>query len=228
MTPDDLLHDLAMECYVPEQPGARHLLGRVRALVVLDGVEWPAAEIRQVLDTMPGSVFVIAARRTDSVSLVKSLPLAGLSRADALDLWENELGVPLSAAEKQRAERIFDSCDGNPGTLTQFAAALRTAGVQGSVSDVADPDAYAMIVARALAKLGEPAVTTLQELLVFPDASWGAALLATAGIARDLKVQRALNLDGGSSSGFWFAGADGVFTIREQKRVRDYLGVQAK
>ena len=51
------------------------------------------------------------------------------------------------------------------------------------------------------------------------------ALLATPGIAGDFKTQRALNLDGGSSSGFWFAGADGVFTIREQKRVRDYLGI---
>ncbi|MGW5740780.1 hypothetical protein [Amycolatopsis sp. NPDC003861] len=184
MTPDDVLRDLALECYDGEQAASRRLLGRVRALVVLDGVEWPAAEIRQLLDAMPGSVFVIATRRTDSARLVKSLPLAGLSRADAVDLWQNELGAPLSAAEKQQAERIFDSCDGNPGTLTQFAAALRTAGVQGIVTDVADPDAYAMIVCRVLAKLGEPAVTTLQELLVFPDASWGAGLLATAGLRK--------------------------------------------
>lgn len=51
------------------------------------------------------------------------------------------------------------------------------------------------------------------------------AVLATPGVAGDFKLQRALNLDGGSSSGFWFAGENGVFTVREQKRVRDYLGV---
>ena len=34
-------------------------------------------------------------------------------------------------------------------------------------------------------------------------------ILATPGIVPDLKVQRALNLDGGSSSAFWFAGENG-------------------
>jgi uncharacterized protein YigE (DUF2233 family) len=43
-----------------------------------------------------------------------------------------------------------------------------------------------------------------------------------------IKMQSALNLDGGSSSGFWFAAENGVFSIREQKTVRDYLGIAAK
>ncbi|MEV6824438.1 ATP-binding protein [Amycolatopsis sp. NPDC051102] len=183
-TPDDVLHDLALECYDAEPAAARRLLGRVRALVVLDGVEWPAGELRQLLDAMPGSVFVIASRRTDYAPVIKTLPLAGLTLADGLELWENELGTPLSAAEKRRAWRIHDTFDGNPGRLAQFAAALRTAGVQGIAPDVADPDAYAMIVDRALAKLGEPAVTTLKELLVFPDASWGRDLLAAGGLRK--------------------------------------------
>jgi hypothetical protein len=51
--------------------------------------------------------------------------------------------------------------------------------------------------------------------------------ILTAG--RDTKVQRALNLDGGSSSAFWFKRKDGsVFSIREQKSVRDFLGVAPK
>ena len=53
-----------------------------------------------------------------------------------------------------------------------------------------------------------------------------AAILATRGVAGDLQIARALNLDGGSSSGFWFAGEKGApFSIREQKTVRDYLAV---
>jgi exopolysaccharide biosynthesis protein len=51
-----------------------------------------------------------------------------------------------------------------------------------------------------------------------------AALLATP----ELKIQRAMNLDGGSSSAFWFAGENGVTSIREQKSVRDFLAVVAK
>jgi len=55
-----------------------------------------------------------------------------------------------------------------------------------------------------------------------------AKILATAGITPDLKVQRALNLDGGSSSAFWFAGEREPFSISEQKTVRNFLGVAPK
>jgi exopolysaccharide biosynthesis protein len=52
-----------------------------------------------------------------------------------------------------------------------------------------------------------------------------ARLLATPGVAGDLKIQRALNLDGGSSSAFWFSGEKGAFSIPEQKAVRDFLAI---
>jgi hypothetical protein len=42
----------------------------------------------------------------------------------------------------------------------------------------------------------------------------------------DFKIQRALNLDGGSSSAFWFRGNDGnTFGIPEEKAVRDFVGI---
>ena len=44
----------------------------------------------------------------------------------------------------------------------------------------------------------------------------------------ELKTQRALNLDGGSSSAFWFAGERGPFSISEQKTVRDFVIVTPK
>jgi uncharacterized protein YigE (DUF2233 family) len=53
-------------------------------------------------------------------------------------------------------------------------------------------------------------------------------ILATPRLAPDLRVQRALNLDGGSSSAFWFAGERGVFSISEQKTVRDFVVVVPK
>jgi uncharacterized protein YigE (DUF2233 family) len=53
-------------------------------------------------------------------------------------------------------------------------------------------------------------------------------ILATPGVAPDLKAQRALNLDGGSSSAFWFAGERGPFSISEQKAVRDFVAVVPK
>lgn len=52
-----------------------------------------------------------------------------------------------------------------------------------------------------------------------------ATILSTTPIA-DFKIERAMNLDGGSSSAFWFARENGsAFSIPEQKSVRDFVGV---
>jgi uncharacterized protein YigE (DUF2233 family) len=53
--------------------------------------------------------------------------------------------------------------------------------------------------------------------------------ILTAPLASDLKIVRALNLDGGSSSAFWFKRRDGsAFSISEEKPVRDFLGVAVR
>jgi exopolysaccharide biosynthesis protein len=54
-------------------------------------------------------------------------------------------------------------------------------------------------------------------------------ILATVPLAEDMKIERALNLDGGSSSAFWFARENGsAFSIPEQKSVRDFVGIAPK
>jgi hypothetical protein len=53
-----------------------------------------------------------------------------------------------------------------------------------------------------------------------------ADILATAPIVADSKIRRAMNLDGGSSSAFWFAREDGsALSISGQKPVRDFVAV---
>lgn len=55
-----------------------------------------------------------------------------------------------------------------------------------------------------------------------------ATILTTPAVAPDLKIQRALNLDGGSSSAFWFGGERGSVSISEQKTVRNFVLVVPK
>jgi uncharacterized protein YigE (DUF2233 family) len=56
-----------------------------------------------------------------------------------------------------------------------------------------------------------------------------AKILATTRLADDFRIERALNLDGGSSSAFWIARENGsAFSIPEQKTVRDFVGVAPK
>jgi len=53
-----------------------------------------------------------------------------------------------------------------------------------------------------------------------------ADILATTPLAEDFKIQHALNLDGGSSSAFWFARENGTaYSTPEQKTVCDFVGV---
>jgi uncharacterized protein YigE (DUF2233 family) len=53
--------------------------------------------------------------------------------------------------------------------------------------------------------------------------------ILTSPLAADFKIWRALNLDGGSSSAFWFKRRDGsAFSISEEKPVRDFLAVVAR
>jgi uncharacterized protein YigE (DUF2233 family) len=56
-----------------------------------------------------------------------------------------------------------------------------------------------------------------------------ANILATAPIVSDSKIRRAMNLDGGSSSAFWFAREDGsAFSIAGRKPVRDFVAIVPK
>jgi hypothetical protein len=56
-----------------------------------------------------------------------------------------------------------------------------------------------------------------------------ANILATVPVVEKSKIRRGMNLDGGSSSAFWFARENGTeFSITGQKPVRDFVGVVAK
>jgi hypothetical protein len=56
-----------------------------------------------------------------------------------------------------------------------------------------------------------------------------ANILATAPIVADSKIRRAMNLDGGSSSAFWFAReGSSAFSIAGRKPVRDFVAVVPK
>ena len=76
---------------------------------------------------------------------------------------------------------------------------------------------FAATISGGKAALGYCSSVTLAEL---------AEVLSTTPLIEGAKVQRALNLDGGSSSAFWFKREDGsALSIREHKPVRDFIGV---
>jgi len=56
-----------------------------------------------------------------------------------------------------------------------------------------------------------------------------ANILAATPVAADIKIRRAMNLDGGSSTAFSFARENGTaFSVPAQKPVRDFVGIVPK
>ena len=75
---------------------------------------------------------------------------------------------------------------------------------------------FAAVAAGDRAALGFCSNVTLADL----------SKILTTQLAADFKIQRALNLDGGSSSAFWFKRRDGsAFSVSEEKDVRDFAGI---
>jgi hypothetical protein len=76
---------------------------------------------------------------------------------------------------------------------------------------------FAAIGSRDRAALGYCPDATLADL----------AQMLTARLG-DFRIQRALNLDGGSSSGYYFKAARSLYLYPEEKHVRDFVGIEPK
>ena len=117
----------------------------------------------------------------------------------------------LRVREFSRREKITAAVQCGPFLVDHYEL------VRGLDDSAAARRTFAATVTNDRALLGICSEISLAEL---------AAILATTRLADDLKIQRALNLDGGSSSAFWFARENGsAFSIREQKPVRDFVAV---
>ena len=79
---------------------------------------------------------------------------------------------------------------------------------------------FAAVARQGKATLGITSELTLAQL---------GAVLASRSLANDFRTWRAMNLDGGSSTAFWFRKNNGrVFSISEEKSVRDFVAVLPK
>ena len=113
-----------------------------------------------------------------------------------------------------RAKRIASAIQSGPFLVESSTP------VRGLNSSQLARRTFAGIANRDRALLGVCSDVSLSEL---------ANILAMVAVAGNSKIRRAMNLDGGSSSAFWFARKNGsVFSIRGQKPVRDFVGVVAR
>ena len=128
-------------------------------------------------------------------------------------------GVVSAAKGEVKIQRVAEfSMKTTPTAARQCGPFLveRGAAVPGLNATRAARRTYVALAGNDTAAIGYSSHLTLAQL---------AAVLATRGVIPDVKLQRALNLDGGSSSAFWFAAEGAPHSIGEQKTVRDFMAV---
>jgi hypothetical protein len=131
-------------------------------------------------------------------------------------------GVLSASAKKVQISRVAEfSMAQKPDTAVECGPMIVDLGksVRGLESTRAARRTFAAVGAGDKAALGFCSDVTLADL---------SNILAAISLP-DFKIQRALNLDGGSSSAFWFKRANGgAFSIDEQKPVRDFVAIVPK
>ncbi|HZR78402.1 MAG TPA: phosphodiester glycosidase family protein, partial [Chthoniobacterales bacterium] len=131
-------------------------------------------------------------------------------------------GVLSATAKKVQINRIAEfSMAQKPEAAVECGPMLVDAGksVRGLESSKLARRTFAAVGPGEKAALGFCSDVTLADL---------SSILAIVTVP-EFKIQRALNLDGGSSSAFWFKRSNGTaFSVSEQKPVRDFVAITAK
>jgi hypothetical protein len=190
-------------------------------LRVIDRSSEPRADLE---DVMPRGNFLAGVNggyfdpeyRPIGLLIVDGTMVAPLQKARLLS------GVLSASPKKVQISRIAEfSLTQKPDAAVECGPMIVDLGksVRGLESRKVARRTFAAVSSGDKAALGFCSDVTLADL---------ASILAIVTI-HDFKIQRALNLDGGSSSAFWFKRANGsAFSISEQKPVRDFVAVVAK
>jgi hypothetical protein len=128
------LEDLLQECfeefwdceppYKASAAEVRRDLREREALVLVDSLELPPDEAQALVGTAQRCRFLVGSRE-QALWDGKALELAGLPDADALTLFERELGRSVAGADRDAARLICRALEGHPLKIQQVAADAR-------------------------------------------------------------------------------------------------------
>jgi hypothetical protein len=174
---EDIVQELFEACYdspgyLPPPKRLRRLMGKIRALVVIDGYEGSAESLEKLLDATPGIGLLLSSTRRLLGAEGYVLPLGGLAEADAIALVTAEVPGTVTGEEADAIGELCRAANGHPRTLLQAAALMHASGV---LSVATDPDT----AARALvASLDGDASAAARALAAFPGVPVSAPVLA--------------------------------------------------
>jgi hypothetical protein len=124
-----ILFDAFYECKTPFQ--ATHLqirqaLTGKKALVILDGLNWPREAIDQLVNELPDLTFWFAGLDRHLWGEGKSIGLRGLAVNEVIAVIAQALGYELNLTDRVAAETIGTALDGHPLRILQAIALAQT------------------------------------------------------------------------------------------------------
>ncbi len=131
---DDLLQILfdtfysGAENVMPTTGQLRHRLERIRAVILLDDLDLAREDVQALIAVMPLSCFILASVERSLWGDGKKVFLGGLPEHHRMELFEAELGRPLSEDEKVDARFICDYLQGHPLKIIQTASLVAMKG----------------------------------------------------------------------------------------------------
>ncbi len=111
--------------YKPREAELLNLLRDKRALVLLDDVDLPRAEIERTLNAAPECAFLLSSSERRIFGEGLALRLQGLPDPESTQLLERELGRLLAPGEQVAAQAICALLEGHPLHIAQAAAAAQ-------------------------------------------------------------------------------------------------------
>ncbi|MCQ3937937.1 MAG: hypothetical protein DPW18_12925 [Chloroflexi bacterium] len=132
---DDLLQDIydsffaAGAGYKPPDGELRAKLKDIHSLIILDDLALNREEVSFILDAMPRSMFILASAERVLWGEGQAVSLDGLPEAEAVQLFERELGRPLAEDERPVALQICRMLLTHPLRILQTASMLREDGL---------------------------------------------------------------------------------------------------
>ncbi len=93
----------------PTETQIRSYLQSLNAAVLLDDVELSAEQIKTLINNAPNCTFIVVSRERRLLGEAREVNLKGLPVADAVSLFQRELGRALSSEEQQQMQLLCES-----------------------------------------------------------------------------------------------------------------------
>jgi hypothetical protein len=184
---DDLLKSLFDAFYTcdfpikPTETEIRSYLQSVNALVLLDDVDIGPERIRSLINNAPNSTFIVVNKERSLFGDAREVTLKGLPVADAVRLFQRELGRALSAEEEKQAQSLCESLDCMP--LPVLRAAHKAREEKRALELMVEEPKKTALRAAEIQSRSEAEQRVLAVLAVFRDAPLAAQhVTAIAGI----------------------------------------------